>query len=463
MWCWTRLHCYLQRSVTAEEWGLFLPFHSLAERFLSPAPPPSDRNTTNTPWDTLSCSSFSSQAYSVLDSFSSNSLPVWRYKMHIYIKSNSLNRKTQSFCSLSVSNRVHKHLALPFPASSSLSCAPSPAASSAPTPPAAAPSASPAHPAVTSADLRPAYSGPGPAASAACSPLNPAWYSRAAAVHSETWSPWTEHTGQFISKASQFEILELVLLDFNTQCARTCSSIFRCIWTILFSMPVLSFLKCSAERASIFSCFSWRLASTRLYAHWMVMAAARARLNFLLCSQPRTYFWMTMALWCWRNCREEETCTSVRGIWKHSIWNGNVLLLMSSDCLLKGVTCSLWRNVNRPEWVWSFCGVFSYLPVNPAGIHSSGVSLDGDDSLSHSQIGPSFPHHTILFLTGEDRTTETQIFSVSENISNTAVHGILGLLDCKEIYLSFIFLAWLVLESLVLSSISFWTANSESS
>lgn len=87
--------------------------------------------------------------------------------------------------------------------------------------------------------------------------------------------------------------------------------------------------------------------------------------------------------------------------------------------------------------MWSFSGVFSYLPVNPAGIHSSGVSLDGDDSLSHSQIGPSFPHHTILFLTGEDRSTETQIFSISENISNTAVHGILGLTARKYTFHSF--------------------------
>lgn len=40
----------------------------------------------------------------------------------------------------------------------------------------------------------------------------------------------------------------------------TCSSIFLCSCMILFSMPLLSFLKCSTERASIFSFFSSRLA-----------------------------------------------------------------------------------------------------------------------------------------------------------------------------------------------------------
>lgn len=74
---------------------------------------------------------------------------------------------------------------------------------------------------------------------------------------------------------------------------------------------------------------------------------------------------------------------------------------------------------------------FLYLPVNPAGVHPSGVSLDGYDSLSYSQIGPSFSHHTILFLTDEDCSTKTQIFSISENINNTAVNGIFGLLDHK--------------------------------
>lgn len=40
----------------------------------------------------------------------------------------------------------------------------------------------------------------------------------------------------------------------------TCSSIFLCSCMILFSMPLLSFLKCSTERASIFSFFNSRLA-----------------------------------------------------------------------------------------------------------------------------------------------------------------------------------------------------------
>lgn len=60
--------------------------------------------------------------------------------------------------------------------------------------------------------------------------------------------------------------------------------------------------------------------------------------------------------------------------------------------------------------------------VNPAGVHSSGVSLDGYNSLSHSQIGPSFSHHTILLLTDDDCSTETQKLSISENI-NAAIIG----------------------------------------
>jgi len=40
----------------------------------------------------------------------------------------------------------------------------------------------------------------------------------------------------------------------------TCSSIFLCSCMILFSMPLLSFLKCSTERASIFSFFNSCLA-----------------------------------------------------------------------------------------------------------------------------------------------------------------------------------------------------------
>lgn len=101
-------------------------------------------------------------------------------------------------------------------------------------------------------------------------------------------------------------LVVLVVCSVYMMCVCTWSSIFLCSWTILFSIPVLSFFKCSAERASIFSCFTCRLARMHLYAHWMMMAALRARLNFFLCSQLRTHFWMIMALWCRRNCREES-------------------------------------------------------------------------------------------------------------------------------------------------------------
>lgn len=106
--------------------------------------------------------------------------------------------------------------------------------------------------------------------------------------------------------------------------------------------------------------------------------------------------------------------------------------------------------------------LFLYLPVNSAGVHPSGVSLDGYDSLSYSQIGPSFSHHTILLLTDEDCSSKTQIFSISENIHNTAVNGIIGLPDREQIYLQCKFLAWVLLKSksgplvcLVLNS-KFW-------
>lgn len=59
---------------------------------------------------------------------------------------------------------------------------------------------------------------------------------------------------------------------------------------------------------------------------------------------------------------------------------------------------------------------FLYLPVNPAGVHPSGECLDGDDSLSHSKIGPSISHHTILFLTDEGSSSETQEISISEEV-----------------------------------------------
>lgn len=55
-----------------------------------------------------------------------------------------------------------------------------------------------------------------------------------------------------------------------------------------------------------------------------------------------------------------------------------------------------------------------YLPVNSAREHPFGEGLNGDDSLSHSQIGPSISNHTVLFLTDEGSSTETQEISISE-------------------------------------------------
>lgn len=54
---------------------------------------------------------------------------------------------------------------------------------------------------------------------------------------------------------------------------------------------------------------------------------------------------------------------------------------------------------------------FFYLPVDPAREHSLRVGLDGDDSLSHPQVRPSISHHTVLFLTDDSRSSQTQIFS----------------------------------------------------
>lgn len=47
---------------------------------------------------------------------------------------------------------------------------------------------------------------------------------------------------------------------------------------ILFSIPLLSFLKCSTERASIFSFFSWRLALILRMQHCRYTMALRQRL-----------------------------------------------------------------------------------------------------------------------------------------------------------------------------------------
>lgn len=55
-----------------------------------------------------------------------------------------------------------------------------------------------------------------------------------------------------------------------------------------------------------------------------------------------------------------------------------------------------------------------YLPVNPPRVHAPGVGLDSDDGLSHSQIGPSILHHSILFLAHDGRLSESQVFSISE-------------------------------------------------
>lgn len=76
-----------------------------------------------------------------------------------------------------------------------------------------------------------------------------------------------------------------------------------------------------------------------------------------------------------------------------------------------------WREPRHMSWgnTDKDINFFLYLVVNPTGVHPSGVGLDGDDSLSHSQIGPSISHHSILFLTYDGRFSLTQVFSISEN------------------------------------------------
>lgn len=183
--CCSMFGFYLQKSSIAEElFGSFPLFHSLAKHFLSPVPPPSDRNTAknNTPWDTLGFSSFfSSNALFSLLTYSSRSTSLIYQNLNL--------------------NLLFYHVSIfsPFPSPFSQSCAPSPTDSFELMPPVAVPSASPAHPVGTSVDLRPGDSEPRPAASGAFSPLSPKCYSLAAAAHSESWSLWTKHKCQLVT------------------------------------------------------------------------------------------------------------------------------------------------------------------------------------------------------------------------------------------------------------------------
>lgn len=96
----------------------------------------------------------------------------------------------------------------------------------------------------------------------------------------------------------------------------TWSSIFRCSWTTLFSMPTLRRFRCSAERASILRAFSSRLALSLRKPHWMTMAAPRSRWKHLRASQLRTCFWMMVALCSLRTWQGTSThlwvCTAGR-------------------------------------------------------------------------------------------------------------------------------------------------------
>lgn len=64
---------------------------------------------------------------------------------------------------------------------------------------------------------------------------------------------------------------------------------------ILFSMPMLSFLKRSTERASTFSFLSSFLACMRRTQVCSRTSAATVRLYRLLASQPLVHFWMINA------------------------------------------------------------------------------------------------------------------------------------------------------------------------
>lgn len=71
--------------------------------------------------------------------------------------------------------------------------------------------------------------------------------------------------------------------------ARNCSCIS------LTSMPLLSSLYLSTERASVFSCSSSLLAALRRTQHCMNTTAARTRLYACLANHPRTLAWSNTA------------------------------------------------------------------------------------------------------------------------------------------------------------------------
>lgn len=54
----------------------------------------------------------------------------------------------------------------------------------------------------------------------------------------------------------------------------------------------------------------------------------------------------------------------------------------------------------------------SYLLVDPAGVHPSGVGLDDGDGPPHPLIGPPLPHHAVLLLTDEGGPALTQELGV---------------------------------------------------
>lgn len=72
--------------------------------------------------------------------------------------------------------------------------------------------------------------------------------------------------------------------------------------------------------------------------------------------------------------------------------------------------------LNRAESV-------EYLLVDPAGEHPPGEGLDGDYRPSLSLIGPSISHHTILFLTDEGGSRQTQVFSMPEEEKQHLITG----------------------------------------
>lgn len=216
-------------------------------------------------------------------------------------------------------------------------------------PPVIALSASPTHPGVTSADLRLVYSEPGPAASGACSPLNPKWHSLALAVHSESWILWTKHKGQLVKHYK------------STLPSRTSFTIFyhvMCLYLLIHLSLHLDnlVLHTGIELLKMFcrASLDLKLFQLAFSKHASVCALDGDRSSTRAIEfpplQPATDIFLNdngpVVL------KKLEKRRSVR-LWKAF---ENIPFEMETFCFklsneqIKCVMCSLWRNENRSEW-----------------------------------------------------------------------------------------------------------------